>query len=106
MLTIYIEETFFADKYFGRYSRKALKLIKLSKKSQWIKNSWRKCFVMTRYLWLQSGAMALDGPTAEQLKRMREELQEDPEVFKEDLARLRDWLSKQPHLPHHMGKSV
>jgi hypothetical protein len=50
--------------------------------------------------------MALQGPTADQLKRMRDELQEDPDVIEQDLARLRDWLSKQSHLPHHMGESV
>jgi hypothetical protein len=50
--------------------------------------------------------MTLEGPTAEQLKRMREELQEDPVVLREGLERLRDWLNRQPHLPHHMGESV
>ncbi|XP_023706066.1 alpha-tocopherol transfer protein isoform X3 [Cryptotermes secundus] len=46
--------------------------------------------------------MTLEGPTEAQLKRMREELQEDPEAIKEDMIRFREWLSKQPHLPHHM----
>ena len=48
--------------------------------------------------------MTLEGPTAEQLKRMREEIQEDPEMIKQDLVHLRDWLNKQPHLPHHIGE--
>lgn len=51
-----------------------------------------------------SDAMTLEGPTAEQLKRMREEIQEDPEMIKQDLVNLRDWLNKQPHLPHHIGE--
>jgi hypothetical protein len=48
--------------------------------------------------------MTLKGPTAEQLKRMREEIQEDPDVTQQDLAHLRHWLNKQPHLPHHIGE--
>jgi hypothetical protein len=48
--------------------------------------------------------MTLEGPTAEQLKRMREEIQDDPEMIKQDLVHLRDWLYKQPHLPHHIGE--
>ena len=51
-----------------------------------------------------SDAMTLQGPTAVQLKRMREEIQEDPEMIKQDLVHLRDWLNKQPHLPHHIGE--
>ncbi|XP_069687985.1 alpha-tocopherol transfer protein-like [Periplaneta americana] len=46
--------------------------------------------------------MTLEEPTAEQLKRMREELQEDPSLIRQDLTNLRNWLNKQPHLPHHM----
>lgn len=55
---------------------------------------------------LESDAMTLEGPTEAQLKRMREELQEDPKAVKEDLIRFREWLSKQPHLPQHMGELV
>lgn len=33
---------------------------------------------------------------------MREEIQEDPEMTQQDLDHLRDWLNKQPHLPHHI----
>jgi len=51
-----------------------------------------------------SDAMTLEGPTAEQLKRMREEIQEDPQMITQDLVHLRDWLNKQPHLPHHIGE--
>jgi dienelactone hydrolase len=50
--------------------------------------------------------MTLEGPTAGQLKRMREEIQEDPEMTQQDLDHLRDWLNKQPHLPHHIGELV
>ncbi|KAJ1525291.1 hypothetical protein ONE63_010114 [Megalurothrips usitatus] len=46
--------------------------------------------------------MTLEAPTAEQAKRMRQELDQDPEVTKEDVKRLREWLKKQPHLPSHM----
>jgi hypothetical protein len=49
--------------------------------------------------------MTLEGPTEKQLKRMREELQEDPKAIKEDLTRFREWLHRQPHLPQHMGES-
>lgn len=46
--------------------------------------------------------MTLIPPSVEQLKRMRSELDQDPEITKEDLVRLREWLSKQPHLPQHI----
>ncbi|PSN41975.1 hypothetical protein C0J52_10516 [Blattella germanica] len=47
-------------------------------------------------------AMTLENPTPEQLERMREELKEDANCMKQQVAHLRHWLSKQPHLPQHM----
>ncbi|KAE8736654.1 hypothetical protein FOCC_FOCC017891 [Frankliniella occidentalis] len=46
--------------------------------------------------------MTLEPPTPEQLKRMKQELDQDPEITKDDVKRLREWLKKQPHLPSHM----
>lgn len=46
--------------------------------------------------------MSLEPPTPEQLKLMRQELDQDPQVTREDVQRLREWLQKQPHLPSHM----
>ncbi|KAJ9589250.1 hypothetical protein L9F63_017549 [Diploptera punctata] len=46
--------------------------------------------------------MLLDTPTEEQLARMREELKDDEYRMKQDVEHMRHWLTKQPHLPHHM----
>lgn len=46
--------------------------------------------------------MTLLPPTAEQLKRMNEAVPTDPVVRKRDVLAIREWLSKQPHLPNHI----
>ncbi|EZA55687.1 hypothetical protein DMN91_001755 [Ooceraea biroi] len=46
--------------------------------------------------------MTLLPPTAAQQKRMDKELPSDPEMRKQDVRALREWLSKQPHLPNCM----
>ncbi|XP_076295104.1 alpha-tocopherol transfer protein-like [Lasioglossum baleicum] len=46
--------------------------------------------------------MTLLPPTVAQQKRIDEEVQMDPEMIKKDITALREWLSKQPHLPAHM----
>jgi dienelactone hydrolase len=47
--------------------------------------------------------MTLLPPTAAQQKRIDKELPPDPEMRKQDIRALREWLSKQPHLPDRMG---
>ncbi|XP_020284646.1 alpha-tocopherol transfer protein-like isoform X2 [Pseudomyrmex gracilis] len=46
--------------------------------------------------------MTLLPPTPAQQKRMNAELPSDPEIRKNDIRVLRQWLSKQPHLPNHI----
>lgn len=56
-----------------------------------------------QFVALQRVAMTLLPPTAEQLKRMNEAVPTDPVVRKRDVLAIREWLSKQPHLPNHIG---
>ncbi|KZC05924.1 PREDICTED: alpha-tocopherol transfer protein-like [Dufourea novaeangliae] len=46
--------------------------------------------------------MTLLPPTVEQQRRIDEVVPVDPETRKRDIAAIREWLSKQPHLPDHM----
>ncbi|XP_047349571.1 alpha-tocopherol transfer protein-like [Vespa velutina] len=46
--------------------------------------------------------MTLLPPTVEQQRRINEEIPPDPEMRKRDIIAIREWLSKQLHLPNHM----
>ncbi|KYN39545.1 Alpha-tocopherol transfer protein-like protein [Trachymyrmex septentrionalis] len=46
--------------------------------------------------------MTLLPPTPAQQKHIDKELPSDPEMRKQDIRALREWLSKQPHLPNHI----
>ncbi|XP_029164450.1 alpha-tocopherol transfer protein-like [Nylanderia fulva] len=46
--------------------------------------------------------MTLLPPTPAQQKQMDKELPPDPEMRKQDIRALREWLFKQPHLPNHI----
>jgi hypothetical protein len=48
--------------------------------------------------------MSLLPPTLEQQRRIDDELPPDPEMRKRDIFAIKEWLSKQPHLPKHIGK--
>lgn len=47
--------------------------------------------------------MTLLPPTPAQQKRIDKEVPSDPEMRKQDVRALREWLLKQPHLPNHIG---
>ena len=42
-------------------------------------------------------------PTGEMWKKIRVELNEDLNTRDRDLAAIKDWLKKQPHLPNEWG---
>ncbi|XP_011505041.1 PREDICTED: alpha-tocopherol transfer protein-like [Ceratosolen solmsi marchali] len=46
--------------------------------------------------------MSLLPPTPQQQKRIHDELPPDSEMRKRDILAIKEWLTKQPHLPNHM----
>jgi hypothetical protein len=49
--------------------------------------------------------MSLVQPTGDMSVKIREELREpDAETVTKDVAMIREWLEKQPHLPKDMGE--
>lgn len=52
--------------------------------------------------------MNLIQPTPDMRVTIRQELREpeNPEDIEKDIASIREWLSRQPHLPKDMGKQI
>lgn len=50
-----------------------------------------------------ASAATLVQPTGELWKKIRVELNEDLNTRDKDLAAIKDWLKKQPHLPDEWG---
>lgn len=54
---------------------------------------------------IETAKMSLVQPSGEMSAKIREELREpDAETVAKDVAMIREWLEKQPHLPKDMGK--
>lgn len=47
--------------------------------------------------------MTLLPPTLSQLRRMQDELYQDPNRTEEQVNNISSWLALQPHLPHNIG---
>lgn len=48
--------------------------------------------------------MTLEQPAGEMWQKIREELNENPDTREQDLAHIKEWLKKEPHLPDEFGK--
>lgn len=48
--------------------------------------------------------MTLEQPAGEMWQKIREELNEKADTKEADLAHIKEWLKKEPHLPDEFGK--
>lgn len=48
--------------------------------------------------------MTLEQPSGEMWQKIREELNEKADTKDQDLAHIKEWLKKEPHLPDEFGK--
>ena len=49
--------------------------------------------------------MTLEQPSGEMWKKIREELNENADTKDQDLAHIKEWLKKEPHLPDEFGNN-
>lgn len=50
--------------------------------------------------------MTLEQPAGEMWQKIREELNENPDTREQDLAHIKEWLKKEPHLPDEFGSFI
>lgn len=55
---------------------------------------------------LINGTELLVQPSGELWKKIRIELKENVDTRDKDLAHIKEWLKKQPHLPNEWGKLI
>lgn len=50
--------------------------------------------------------MTLEQPAGEMWQKIREELNENADTKDADLAHIKEWLKKEPHLPDEFGEAL
>lgn len=53
---------------------------------------------------VEAAKMTLEQPAGEMWQKIREELNEKADTKEADLAHIKEWLKKEPHLPDEFGK--
>lgn len=53
---------------------------------------------------VEAAKMTLEQPAGEMWQKIREELNEKADTKEADLAHIKEWLKKEPHLPDEFGE--